>query len=149
MSRICFARGCFNARGKKGSEKVSFFKLPANEERREKWILCVDKNKESKSKNIQICSDHFEELDFAYCFEVKTYWINFLPMKFLYSNKYSFKKLRSWYIEMYIVKYIRTCYIIFRRKGEGCVHKWTVYCILVYWEIIRKLFLYSILNADH
>ena len=68
--RICFAKECKNARGR--SDGVSFYKLPADLDRKRKWLLIVDNEKAAKTqeKNIQICSDHFNQLDFTFCFAV-------------------------------------------------------------------------------
>ena len=57
MVKSCVAFGCSN-RSVKGSE-LTFYRFPANIERRKKWIAAVRREKWTPTKHSWLCSSHF------------------------------------------------------------------------------------------
>ena len=57
MPEYCCAVGCKNLRTK--GSKIGFFRVPANPEKREKWIAAIHRSNWTPTQHSRLCGAHF------------------------------------------------------------------------------------------
>ncbi|KAL1268557.1 hypothetical protein QQF64_033920 [Cirrhinus molitorella] len=57
MPSICCAVGCDNSKSQ--SKGLTFYNIPKNSERRQKWIAAIKKDHWTPTEHSRLCSEHF------------------------------------------------------------------------------------------